>query len=139
MGKRILPGRDRQHFTHSDYLEHEGVWKPRDQFLTTSVDYYRGIAPDEPTKHRRFPRAHESGTCRNTNLSTGSHNWLHSPEVPYKLPTQMLASSQEPFLKPNKWKYSNHSTPKCYPHYDKVKKSDPYPSWIVHGLPDVKV
>ena len=132
LGKRIRPGGDRQHYTGRDYLEFEPC-QNKDYFMTTQVNNYRALPPGDALVHRRFPRRHREGVAGEAALSTTTTCWLGGAQVPPTIPTQVLASSQEPFLPHNSWRYSNHGEAKCYPPYDRGQATKRYPTWLVEG------
>ena len=131
LGKRLTAGDHRQHYTDKEYLKHNAC--DNKIYHTSYVDNFQGVPTLEPPKHRRFPKVHKEGVAGDAKLSTTTTSWHRSPEVPYKTPTHVLAVSQEPFLKHNSWKYSNHGLSKCYPPYDRVNKEKPYPTWLIQG------
>ncbi|XP_070539666.1 testis-expressed protein 36-like [Ptychodera flava] len=102
LGKRLMPPHERQHFS-KDLVS----WEKRDFYGNTihATSYQQRHCKNPPTR-RRFPKIHPEGKPGHVKIDTTTTEWFRSPEVPYRTPTQTLASSQEPFLKHNPWKYS---------------------------------
>ena len=92
---------------------------------------FEGLPTDEQPNCRRYPRNHREGSPGVAKLST--HTISHFSDNPlYETDLQVLATSQQPFLKHNSWKYSYYGLPKCYPSLpDKIKK--PYSVIQFHG------
>ena len=133
LGKRLTAPTFRQHHTEKDMFKHYGrVVSDFDYNSIYSVNYEGNQSTQNPTR-RRFPKIHKQGLPSLAKLDTTTTDWFKEPDVPHTTPLQVLATSQEPFLGPNKWKYSNHGLSKCYPPYDKVDKDKPYPIWMVQG------
>ncbi|XP_077992268.1 testis-expressed protein 36-like [Glandiceps talaboti] len=102
LGKRLLPPTERQHFS-KDLVS----WEKKDFYGKTNYkgEYQQRHCKNPPTR-RRFPQIHEEGKPGPKKLDTTTSDWYRAPEVPHETSTQVLASSQEPFLKHNPWKYS---------------------------------
>ena len=119
LGKRIMMPDLRLHHTNNVYLKHNDR-KPVNFDLNTSYGLtYQGKPTGEPPVHRRFPKKYKSPNSGPAKLETKTTDWHQPPEVPYKTGTQVLATSQEPFLKHNAWKYSYHGMRQIYPPYDR--------------------
>jgi hypothetical protein len=112
----------RQHFTGSEYLGHEGETGNPFNFRTMYRTSYFGDQNTQLPTLRRFPKTHSEGTEGTIKLETATTDWFKEPDVPHKTPLQVLATSQEPHLKHNKWKYSNHGLPCIYPPYNVLYK-----------------
>lgn len=119
----------RQHFTDKDYLKHSGRTIVNHDYNTIYGSDFEGRPTTEPPTKRRFPRIHKDGDPSLTKLTTTTTAQFREPDVPFRTPLHVLAVSQEPFLAANKWKYSHHGLPKCYPPYDKVGSHRPFPLW----------
>lgn len=130
LGRRLTAPIQRQHFTSKEYLKHFGRHIINHDYHSIYRVDFDGNQSTEGPAHRRFPRAHKEGNDGLATLNTTTTKWFREPDVPYQTPLQVLASSQEPFLKANRWKYSNHGLTKCYPPYDKqVDLKNPFPIW----------
>ncbi|XP_002740580.1 testis-expressed protein 36-like [Saccoglossus kowalevskii] len=102
LGKKLLPPEERQH-----YSKQLISWDKKDFFSDTNYyNSYQTRHCKNPPTRRRFPRIHSEGKAGSTKLDTTTTEWFKPPEVPHETKTQVLASSQEPFLKHNPWKYS---------------------------------
>lgn len=137
LGKRLSAPTKRQHFTDKDYLKHKGRQVTHYDYNTQYGNIYQGCAGAsttvEPPTHRRFPKLHKEGTAGPQQpLDTATTMWFQEPDVPYKTPLQVMATAQEPFLGPNKWKYSNHGLSRCYPPYERPEQGK-ISVWRVSG------
>ncbi|KAK2154236.1 hypothetical protein LSH36_274g06080 [Paralvinella palmiformis] len=117
LGKHIRCPDDRQHWTDKDFLKHDGHLTTDQLYRSQYISQYRGEPTDEPPSKRRFPKIHPDPEPDLVKLDTDTTDWFGDPDVPHKTPTQVLASTQEPFLGTNKWKYSYHGLSRCYPSY----------------------
>ena len=113
----------RIHYTDEEFLKHFGR-NPVDRDLNSTYGTsYKGEPTVKPPTYRRFPKNYGQPTSGQIPLQTTTADWFKHPDVPHATPTHVLAVSQEPFLKHNKWKYSNHGLRKIYPPYD--RKNEP--------------
>ncbi|CAH1783400.1 unnamed protein product [Owenia fusiformis] len=133
LGKNLTKPSDRHHFTNKDYLKHDGRTTVNYSYDSNYAVSYQGDQNTKKPVHRRFPRIHPQGEPGPKKLDTTITDIYQPPAVPYNTSLQVLASSQEPFLKHNPWKFSYHGSPKCYPPFDKVDRQNPYPVWMVQG------
>lgn len=133
LGKRLHSSDQRLHHTNNQYLKHHGRQVTNFDYRTQYDSTYQGEKIKSPPAYRRFPRIHADGDVAQSKLDTTTTAWYEEPDVPFKTPLQMLASSQEPFLPHNAWRYSNHGLSRCYPPYDHLKKTKTFASWLIHG------
>ena len=122
-GRYLTALQSRQHNTSTDFLKHYGRTQVDSDYRTVYTQRYRGSSSpcEQPVSHRRFAKTFPQANSGLAKLSTTAVTSPYSkPDVPYKTPTRVLAVSQQPFLGPNKWKYSYHGLPKCYPPYDRL-------------------
>ncbi|XP_064631019.1 testis-expressed protein 36-like isoform X2 [Lineus longissimus] len=117
LGKMNKDPYHRQHFTGSAYLSHEGEEGNPYNFKTMYRASYFGDQETERPTLRRFPKVYSAGTEGTKKLDTSTTDWYNEPDVPHKTSLQVLASTQEPHLKRNRWKYSNHGLPRICPSY----------------------
>ena len=138
----MAPKHPQLHATDPDYFVHEGC-EQFDTHLTSNADYFRGTQSEEPIVHRRYPRRHIlSESLRKAReepggtaiITTRNDEWFRNTGDGFKLKTQTLINTQQPHLKPNKWKYSNHGLPRLYPPYNHSTR--PLPQWLVSGEPE---
>lgn len=102
LGKRLVPPEERQH--RSEDLV---AWQKKDFYGTTNYNYsYQLRHCRSPPKRRRFPTIHQESKPGLIELDTTTNKWFTAPDVPYETRTHVLATSQEPFLQHNPWKYS---------------------------------
>ncbi|XP_071948995.1 testis-expressed protein 36-like [Antedon mediterranea] len=103
LGKKLWQGEKRQHNSR-DLI----TWETGHNlhYSTYYHDTYKGTPTNKPPTHRRFPRVHSEPKQGSIKLDTTTTDRYQSPDVPHKTPTQILASSQEPFIKHNPWRYS---------------------------------
>ena len=94
---------------------------------------FQGEPTEKPPVHRRFPRIHKEGVPGPGGLTSGTGAWHSPPDVPATTPLHVLTVTQEPFLPANKWKYSYHSVPQCYPQYDHLGKNSSYAIWNLNA------
>ncbi|XP_033113413.1 testis-expressed protein 36-like [Anneissia japonica] len=105
LGKKLWQGEKRQHNSRDLITWENGNL----QYSTYYRDTYKGTPCKEPLTQRRFPRIHTEPKQGTIKLETTTTDWYQPPKVPYETPTQILASSQEPFLEHNPWRYSYKS------------------------------
>ena len=136
LGRRIIPPSTRQHHTDKDYLKHHARETIGYEYCPMTATTYRGQPTQHPPQHRRFPKIHKEPTSGCITLPTQTSGWFKDEKL-HKTSTQVLADSQEPYLKHNPWKFSYHGVSKCYPRYNEPQKSQhPYPVWVVQGTQD---
>lgn len=112
----------RLHHTDNVYLKHNDR-KPINFDLNTSYGKaFTGQSTTQPPVHRRFPKRYKPPSTGPAKLDTRTTDWYKPPEVPFRTPTQVLATSQEPFLKHNPWQYSYHGMKQIYPQYDRKEQ-----------------
>ncbi|XP_013383165.1 testis-expressed protein 36 [Lingula anatina] len=122
LGKRLKRTDQRQHYTGKDFVKHYGRITIASDFNSTYGTSFLGEPTEKPPSYRRFPKLHTNSHPGPVNLSTTSRSWIKQEELPFKTPTQVLASSQEPFLKHNCWKYSYNGISKVYPPFDEIRQ-----------------
>ena len=103
----------RQHHTDKEFLKHFGRHFVNHDYHTLYRKDFEGLPNSQRLSTRRYPRNHKKGSPGTVELST--QTTLHSDDESYTTDLQVLATSQQPFLKHNKWKYSYHGSPNCYP------------------------
>lgn len=118
-GRKIVLPDLRLHHTEDYFLKHFGRSAVDRDLHTTYGTSYIGNGTEQPPVYRRFPKQYKSPQNGPLVLDTSTTHWFQHPEVPHKTPTHVLAVSQEPFLKHNAWKYSNHGLRKIYPPYER--------------------
>ncbi len=129
LGKQLTKYEFRQHNTSADYLHHRVPSGDHSRNSTVYQSDYAGTGRDDSRYKRRFPKMCPSPRSGLAKLTTSTTSAFKKPDVPYHTPTQVLATSQEPFLPPNKWKYSYHGLSKCYPAYNIPASGKAYQSW----------
>ncbi|XP_060065011.1 uncharacterized protein LOC132545350 [Ylistrum balloti] len=122
-GRKIILPDLRLHHTETCFLKHFGRSAVDRDLQTTYGNSFTGTPTEKPPVHRRFPKQYRTPKSGPIKLNTTTPHWFTEPDVPHKTPTQVLAVSQEPFLKHNAWKYSNHGLRKIYPPYN--RKTEP--------------
>ena len=128
----------RQHHTDKEFLKHFGRHFVNHDYHPTYRTDFKGEPTQHPPTHRRFTRNHKEGVPGLATLETQTSSWFKDELCEYETPLQVLAVSQEPFAKANKWKYSYHGLPKCYPPYDKISKNKPFSVWNLYGKHGLK-
>lgn len=113
----------RLHNTDRNFLTHYGREVTNYDYHSTYNRSYHGRDIEEPPRFRRFPKSLPPAEPKNVPLTTTTTAWLPTSDPKHKTDTQVLAVSQEPFLKHNPWKYSYHSKRNVYPPYE--RRSDP--------------
>lgn len=122
LGKKLILPDMRLHHTDNVFLKHNDR-KPVEFDLHTSYGKaFTGQPTVHPPVHRRFPKRYKPPSTGSVKIDTRTTDWYKAPEVPFRTPTQVLATSQEPFLKHNPWQYSYHGMRQIYPHYDRKEK-----------------
>lgn len=122
LGRRLILPDLRLHHTDNVFLKHNDR-NPVNFDLNTSYGLtYQGKPTDQPPAHRRFPKRYKPPSSGPAKLETKTTDWHQPPDVPFKTATQVLATSQEPFLRHNPWKYSYHGMRHIYPPYDRNNK-----------------
>ncbi|XP_041370681.1 uncharacterized protein LOC121384374 [Gigantopelta aegis] len=122
LGKHLIPINMRLHHTEPDFIKHYSL-KPVDRnFDSLYHDSFEGKPTPFPPVHRRFPKTYKEPAEGPIKLDTTTTDRFRSPDVPYKTPLHVLALSQEPFPKHNRWKYSYQPLNRVYPQYDTTTK-----------------
>ena len=125
LGKRLLLGNQTLHYTDKNHLKHYGREVINYDYNSSYALTYKGPPSTEYPELRRFPRVHsqqtngtgDGGGGKVSGTPTSTTNWFTS-ETPFNTHLKVLATSQQPFLKHNNWKYSNHKMQRCYPPYN---------------------
>ncbi|KAK3590265.1 hypothetical protein CHS0354_041343 [Potamilus streckersoni] len=118
LGRRNINADMRIHHTEKDFFKHNGIEVTEYDYRTTYGNSFIGDPTPNPPTFRRFRKSlPPPKTARFPNDTTVT-DWFQPPIVPFRTPTHVLAISQEPFLKHNAWKYSNHSLKNVYPPYE---------------------
>ena len=81
-------------------------WRMPSERQSCYTASYQGVPGEDMSKLRRFPRQHAEGKPGSAPLATTTTEWFREPDIPHKTPLHVLAISQQPFLRPNKWAYS---------------------------------
>lgn len=123
LGRNLIDPHLRLHSTDKDFLKHLGREVTDYSYNSTYNKSYLGRDTQDPPRCRRFPKSLPPAEQGTIPLSTTTTAWLPSAAPQYKTDTQVLAVSQEPFLKHNPWKYSYHSKRNVYPPYE--RRSEP--------------
>lgn len=123
MGRKIILPDLRLHHTEKEFLKHHGKTVIDRDLHTTYGTSFIGDQRTSAPVYRRFAKVYKQPSSGGVKLDTTTTDQFKSPDVPYRTPTHVLAISQEPFLKHNAWKYSNHGLRKIYPPYD--RKNEP--------------
>lgn len=138
LGRRLTAPNYRQHSTEQDALAHLGRGQAYGgDYHTVHGRNYTGRRCDSPPSQRRFPKVHPDPQEGCITPSTKTTSWFPDSDIIHKTPTHVLAVSQEPFLKPNRWKYSYHGLHKCYPPYERINSQrESFPSWLLEEPSD---
>ncbi|KAJ8317046.1 hypothetical protein KUTeg_004950 [Tegillarca granosa] len=123
LGRKIILPDLRLHHTEKEFLKHHGKTVVDRDLHTTYGTSFTGNQTTSAPVYRRFAKVYKQPSGGAVKLDTTTTDQFKSPDVPYRTPTHVLAISQEPFLKHNAWKYSNHGLRKIYPPYD--RKNEP--------------
>lgn len=123
LGRNLIDPHLRLHNTGKDYLKHMGREVTDYDYHSTYNTSYHGRDTEEPPRFRRFQKSLPPASPGRPELTTTTTAWIPSESSKYKTHTQVLAVSQEPFLKHNPWKYSYHSKRNVYPPYE--RRSEP--------------
>ncbi|XP_074642730.1 testis-expressed protein 36-like isoform X2 [Tubulanus polymorphus] len=115
-GKTVMAP-ERQHKSDKEFLLHSGRHIYAYDYRSSYRSNFLGDKCEEPPVYRRFPQHHKEGESGIASLATQTTSAFDADDT-HRTPLQVLASSQEPFLKTNKWKYSYHGLPRIYPSYD---------------------
>ena len=114
LGRRAFSSIDRQHFTPKEYLHHDSIMPIPNEYFSIYGKDYKGRPTSEPPTKRRFPQTFKEPVEGIIEISTSTPLWQpNSGEK--RVPIKVLATSQQPYLKSNFWKYSYNAIPKCYP------------------------
>ena len=134
LGRGMTAPDYRQHSTDKDSLAHLGTGQPYGgDYNTVYGRNFTGRKCEKAPSTRRFPTVHPAVKEGLILPDTKTTSWFKEPEVPHKTPTHVLAISQEPFLRPNRWKYSYHGLHKCYPQYNTIghTRENKFPTWLL--------
>lgn len=123
LGRNLIDPHLRLHNTNKDFLKHLGREVTDFDYHTNYQNSYKGRDTENPPTHRRFRKSLPPAEPGPVALTTTTTGWLPQDSSKYKTDTQVLAVSQEPFLKHNPWKYSYHSKRNVYPPYE--RRSEP--------------
>ncbi|KAL8570232.1 hypothetical protein ACOMHN_029932 [Nucella lapillus] len=121
LGRKLLqPIHGRLHHTDPEFLNHcsKAPFPPDYQSEFTSS--FLGKPTRNPTTTRRFPRSRTEPPSGPLPLGTTTTDWF--PDTPKSVPskqvsTRVLAISQQPYPKHNRWNYSYQGLDKIYPPY----------------------
>ncbi|XP_045189327.2 testis-expressed protein 36-like isoform X2 [Mercenaria mercenaria] len=123
LGRNLIDPHLRLHSTDKDYLKHLGREVTNYDYHSTYNKSYLGRDIEEPPRYRRFSKSLPPAEQGTVPLSTTTTAWLPTASPQHKTDTQVLAVSQEPFLKHNPWKYSYNPKRNVYPPYE--RRSEP--------------
>ncbi|XP_052227237.1 uncharacterized protein LOC127841994 isoform X1 [Dreissena polymorpha] len=123
LGRTLIDPQARLHTTDTNFLKHYGREVIDYDYHSTYQNTYKGRDTTEPPRYRRFHKSLPPAEPGTVPLTTTTTAWVPTNAPQYKTGTQVLAISQEPFLKHNPWKYSYHSKRNVYPPYD--RRSEP--------------
>ncbi|KAL4231394.1 protein of unknown function with conserved HDNR motif [Mactra antiquata] len=123
LGRNLIDPHLRLHHTGKDYLKHNGREITDHDYYSTYNKSYHGRDTEEPPRYRRFPKSLPPADPGKVSMTTTTTAWSPSDRREHKTTTQVLAVSQEPFLKHNPWQYSYHSKRNIYPPYE--RRSEP--------------
>lgn len=124
LGRSLLHPQDRLHHSNPAYLKHNGREIIEYDYHTTYQKSFLGKDTETPPKYRRFPKSlPQVQPAGRIPLDTTTTEWQPSSKEEHRTNTQVLAVSQEPFLKHNPWQYSYHSKRNVYPPYE--RRTDP--------------
>lgn len=123
LGRNLIDPHLRLHNTNKDFLKHFGRNVIDFDYHSTYQKSFLGKDTEMPPSRRRFPKSLPPAEPGPVALTTTTTDWFPSSSHKHKTDTQVLAVSQEPFLKHNPWKYSFHSKRNVYPPYE--RKSEP--------------
>lgn len=124
LGRNLIDPHLRLHNTQKDFLKHFGRETTDHNYYTTYNSSFHGRDTEEPPRYRRFPKTLPPAPSGSVGVTTTTVAWDPSESARYRTHTQVLAVSQEPFLKHNPWKYSYHSKRNVYPPYE--RRSEPF-------------
>ena len=121
LGRMLINSDDRLHHTQKTYLRHNCLIPTDYDYDSTYGKSYIGVPTEHPPRYRRFPKTYKfkKPEVQPEKLDTSTTDWYQPPDVPHRTPMQVMASSQEPFLTHNAWKYSYNRLRKVYPPYDR--------------------
>ena len=107
------------HHTENSFLRHNGREQFDYDYHTNYQNSYKGRNLEEPPRHRRYAKALQTPSPGPIPLDTTTTDWHPTMSKQHQTDTQVLAVSQEPFLKHNAWKYSYHHKKNIYPPYER--------------------
>ena len=119
LGRYLVSPDQRMHHTENTFLKHYGREDVDYDYHTNYNKSYKVRNLEEPPRHRRYSKALKTPSPGPIPLDTTTTNWHPSAQKEHKTTTQVLAVSQEPFLKHNAWQYSYHHKRNVYPPYDR--------------------
>ena len=119
LGRYLVSPDQRMHHTENTFLKHYGREEFDYDYHTNYNKSYKVRSLEEPPKYRRYSKALKTPSPGPIPLDTTTTNWHPSAQKEHKTSTQVLAVSQEPFLKHNAWQYSYHHKKNVYPPYDR--------------------
>ncbi|XP_059174305.1 testis-expressed protein 36-like [Physella acuta] len=131
LGRRLTAASARLHHTNTNFLYHKDG-RPLPPYNSVTAISYQHPVGAEPTTRRRFPKSYANSKGREP--STDLTSWA-SP--PLQTPLHVMAVTQEPFLRHNRWKYSFHGDPKVYPPYN-IKATSSVANVLNRYGPDFK-
>jgi len=105
-------------------------------YNTIYSDNYRGCQSSQPSVCcHSFPRQYQDAEHRPRPDQTGCLPPVTedtSTGQKCRPTTEILAMTQQPFLRNNNWKYSYHGMPRCYPAgFSRIDRSNPYPGFYL--------
>lgn len=119
LGRYLVSPDQRMHHTENTFLKHFGRDNFDFDYHTNYQNSYKGKNSGEVLTYRRYSKALKTPSPGPIPLGTTTTDWHPSSAKEHQSDTQVLAVSQEPFLKHNAWKYSYHHKRNVYPPYDR--------------------
>lgn len=118
LGRYLISPDQRMHHTENTFLKHYGREQFDNDYHTNYQVSYKGKGSAR-IEHRRYTKNLKTPSPGPIPLGTTTTDWHPSSEKEHRTDTQVLAVSQEPFLKHNPWKYSYHHKRNVYPPYER--------------------
>ena len=125
LGRNLIDPHLRLHNTDKHFLKHFGNKVLDFDYHSTYQKSFKGKDTQEAPTRRRFRKSLPPADPGPVALTTTVTAWIPEESSRHKTDTQVLAVSQEPFLKHNPWKFSYNSKNNVYPPYD--RRSEPIP------------
>lgn len=118
LGRYLISPDQRMHHTENTFLRHCDRDNFNYDYHTNYQTSYKVKTTDELPKYRRYAKVLKTPSPGPIPLATTTTDWHPSDRKEHRTGTQVLAISQEPFLKHNAWKYSYHHKKNVYPPYE---------------------